>query len=93
MYYMVLSGIDITVQWNEKRPTRLPEGLDFVFTPVQQPAYKWWLNKIEELIDPLDVVTNGSQRLHGKNFYTARPGGTYILLEQPSSTGLQMMAQ
>lgn len=66
-------GIDITLQWNEKRPTRLPEGLDFVFTPVQQPAYKWWLNKIEELIDPLDVVTNGSQRLHAINrgvYYT-----------------------
>ena len=55
------------MQWYDKRPTRLPEGINFVFTPVQQPAYKWWLNKIEEMIDPLDVVVNGSQRLHGES--------------------------
>lgn len=66
--FIFLSGIDITVQWNEKRPTRLPEGLNLVFSPVQRTAYKWWLNKIDDMIDPLDVVVNASQRLHGKSF-------------------------
>ena len=69
MICCIFTGIDITVQWDKKRPTRLPEGLNFVFTPAQQQGYNWWLNKIEELIDPLDVTTNGSQLLHGKILY------------------------
>jgi hypothetical protein len=39
--------------------------MHFVFKPVEKSGYKWWMNKIEELIDPLNVVVNGSQRLHG----------------------------
>ena len=57
------------VQWFGKRPTRLPEGLNIVFSPVERPLYrkyKWWLNKIDDLVDPLNVVVNGSQRLHGR---------------------------
>lgn len=56
----------MVLQWFDKVPTRLPEGMHFVFKPVAKAGYKWWMNKIEELIDPLDVVLNGSQRLHGK---------------------------
>ncbi|KAL4235485.1 hypothetical protein ACF0H5_007120 [Mactra antiquata] len=61
------SGIDVILQWFNKVPTRLPEGIDFIFTPIQQPGYKWYMNKIEDLLDPLDVVINGSQRLHALN--------------------------
>ncbi|XP_053402120.1 uncharacterized protein LOC123550399 isoform X2 [Mercenaria mercenaria] len=61
------TGIDIVLQWFSKVPTRLPEGMHFVFTPVEKPGYKWWVNKIEDLIDPLNVVVNGSQRLHAIN--------------------------
>ena len=64
-----VSAVDVVVQWFGKRPTRLPEGLNIVFTPVERPLYrkyKWWLNKIDDLVDPLNVVVNGSQRLHGR---------------------------
>ena len=62
-------GIDVNVQWFGKVPTRLPEGLNFVFMPAPQPGLKWYLNKIGQLVDPLNVVANGSQRHHGK-FYS-----------------------
>ncbi|WAR11643.1 hypothetical protein MAR_025823 [Mya arenaria] len=61
---LVNEGIWVTVQWFGKVPTRLPEDLTFVFTPAPQTGLTWRLNKIEDMIDPLDVVTNGSQRLH-----------------------------
>lgn len=66
-YICTQSGMDATVQWFGKPPTRLPEAMDFVFMPVARQGYKWWMNKIEEMIDPLDVVMNGSQRLHAVN--------------------------
>lgn len=53
------------VQWFDKVPTRLPEDLNFVFRPSPQSGLMWYLNKIEELVDPLNVVANGSQRHHG----------------------------
>lgn len=61
------SEIDVALQWFDKVPTRLPEGMHFVFTPIVKEGYKWWMNKIDELLDPLDVVVNGSQRLHAIN--------------------------
>ncbi|XP_052819190.1 uncharacterized protein LOC128245032 [Mya arenaria] len=73
LQYNCLDGIWVTVQWFGKVPTRLPEDLTFVFTPAPQTGLTWRLNKIEDMIDPLDVVTNGSQRLHAINrgvFYT-----------------------
>lgn len=68
MQLLYSSGLDVIVQWFRKVPTRMPEGIDFVFTPVEKPGHKWWMNKIEDLIDPLNVVENGSQRLHGNTF-------------------------
>lgn len=65
-YMCSQTGLDVAVQWFNKPATRMPENIDFVFMPAK-PGYKWWMNKIEELIDPLDVVENGSQRLHGIN--------------------------
>lgn len=66
-YTCTQTDIQVTVQIFGKPPTRLPEAMDFVFMPVARQGYKWWMNKIEELIDPLDVVMNGSQRLHAVN--------------------------
>lgn len=65
--YTCVKGLDVIVQWENKVATRLPESLSFVFTPIPQAKYKWWLHKIDTLIDPLNVVVNGSQRLHAIN--------------------------
>ncbi|KAL5021154.1 hypothetical protein ScPMuIL_000309 [Solemya velum] len=57
-------GIDIDVQWFLKSPTRLPEALYFSFFPTPQESSKWFVEKMGKFIDPLDVMVNGSQRLH-----------------------------
>ncbi|KAK3603808.1 hypothetical protein CHS0354_042809 [Potamilus streckersoni] len=59
-----LPGMNIEVQWFKKAPTRLPEALFFEFSPVGKPGYRWQLQKTGSIIDPLNVVQNGSQRLH-----------------------------
>ncbi|XP_071104844.1 uncharacterized protein [Haliotis cracherodii] len=57
-------GLHIDVQWFDKTPTRLPEALFFAFQPLKQEAYSWQLHKLGHIIDPLNVVLNGSQRQH-----------------------------
>ncbi|XP_055957826.1 uncharacterized protein LOC130013170 [Patella vulgata] len=61
----VKSGVSVVVQWFDKPPTRLPEAIFFSFQPVPQSNdHHWFLHKLDQLIDPLDVVINGSQRHH-----------------------------
>ena len=59
-------GLSVTLQWFNKSPTRLPEALLFGFQPAIQDGYQWQLHKLGQLINPLNVVLNGSQRQHGK---------------------------
>ncbi|XP_052061610.1 uncharacterized protein LOC127701658 [Mytilus californianus] len=59
-----LGGVDITLQWFKKAPTRLPESIYFVFQPVQNTDMSWKLHKLGQMIDPLNVILNGSQRQH-----------------------------
>ncbi|ESO95330.1 hypothetical protein LOTGIDRAFT_160458 [Lottia gigantea] len=56
--------LSIEVQLFGKKPTRLAESLSLSFQPIRQEGSKWYLHKLGQLIDPLNVVTNGSQRLH-----------------------------
>ncbi|KAJ8302872.1 hypothetical protein KUTeg_019268, partial [Tegillarca granosa] len=58
-------NIDIALQWFSKTSTRLPESLNFVFNPTQNTdGAHWMIHKLGQWIDPLNVVLNGSQRLH-----------------------------
>ena len=52
------------MQWFDKQPTRLPEALMFTFRTDGAEQYR--LHKIDQYIDPADVITNGSQRQHGQ---------------------------
>ncbi|KAJ8311291.1 hypothetical protein KUTeg_011158 [Tegillarca granosa] len=57
--------IDVSLQWFGKTTTRLPESLNFVFNPTQNTdGAHWMIHKLGQWIDPLNVVLNGSQRLH-----------------------------
>ncbi|KAJ8311290.1 hypothetical protein KUTeg_011157 [Tegillarca granosa] len=57
--------IDVSLQWFGKTTTRLPESLNFVFIPTQNTdGAHWMIHKLGQWIDPLNVVLNGSQRLH-----------------------------
>ncbi|XP_076436514.1 uncharacterized protein LOC143276017 [Babylonia areolata] len=76
-------GLDVVVQWFNKAPTRLAEALSFGFTPVTQVSGRWTLSKLGSMVDPLNVVLNGSQYLHaidkGVNYTSQRGAGLQIL--------------
>lgn len=60
-------GIDVELQWFQKAPTRMPESIYFMFRPISNPKLSWKLHKVGQFIDPLNVILNGSQILHGEN--------------------------
>jgi len=60
-------SIDITLQWFNKTATRLPESHYFTFNPRVSSPDQWKMDKLGELVSPLEVVLNGSHNLHGIN--------------------------
>lgn len=56
------------MQWFSKGPTRLSEAVSFGITPQPRQECAWTVSKLDSLIDPTDVILNGSQYLHGKLF-------------------------
>ncbi|KAK3090828.1 hypothetical protein FSP39_014977, partial [Pinctada imbricata] len=62
------TDVAIEVQWFNKAPTRLPEAIYVVFQPMALlPDQKWTMDKLGCIVDPLNVVQNGSQRHHAIN--------------------------
>ncbi|XP_064635221.1 uncharacterized protein LOC135492603 isoform X2 [Lineus longissimus] len=57
-------GIDVTVQWFNKPATRMPEGIFLSFQPDPRDGYGWIMSKSGQMVDPTNVVLNGSQRHH-----------------------------
>ncbi|XP_074653316.1 uncharacterized protein LOC141907538 isoform X2 [Tubulanus polymorphus] len=82
------SGVDAEFQMFGKVTTRMPESIMINFQPVQQTEqpYKWMLSKIGQVIDPMNVVTNGSQRQH-----VVDDQGIFYLNEN-TRTGLQIVS-
>ena len=60
------TDVSVVLQWFRKSPTRLPEATYFVFQPSSPSSnLQWRMDKLGHMVDPLNVVQNGSQRLHG----------------------------
>ena len=57
-----LPEIHVRLAWIDKPACRLPEALWFSFAPMAGQALK--LEKLGQMISPLDVVRNGNMRLH-----------------------------
>lgn len=53
-----------TLQWYNKSACRLPEALWVSFVPAVPQPRDWFLEKLGELVSPLDVVRNGNRTLH-----------------------------
>lgn len=67
-FFFSLTEIDVELQWFKKPPTRLPEAMYYKFKPVQASSgSSWMVHKLGQWIDPLNVIKNGSQRLHGNH--------------------------
>ncbi|XP_070532504.1 uncharacterized protein [Ptychodera flava] len=75
-------GVDLTVQYFNKTSTRLPESLMYNFFPAAMSGYQWQLDKMGRAVDPMNVVLNGSQMLHG-----ITEGIRYL---QPGSHGIEI---
>ncbi|CAG5115517.1 unnamed protein product [Candidula unifasciata] len=58
-------GLDITLLMMGKVTTRLPESISFNFSPLNLYNSAWSISKMNQSIDPCDVVLNGSQYVHG----------------------------
>eukprot|EP00928_Gymnodinium_smaydae_P053189 TRINITY_DN37234_c0_g1_i1.p1 TRINITY_DN37234_c0_g1~~TRINITY_DN37234_c0_g1_i1.p1 ORF type:complete len:823 (-),score=99.61 TRINITY_DN37234_c0_g1_i1:65-2533(-) len=57
--------VDYTLQWFGKPPTRMAESLWMTFNPAGAGREGWEMDKLGRWIDPLNVVANGSQTMHG----------------------------
>lgn len=57
-------AVHVTLQWFDKRATRLPEALWLSFMPVAADPASWMLDKMGTPVSPLDVVRNGNRNLH-----------------------------
>lgn len=51
-------------QWFEKNACRLPEALWLSFCPRISDPKGWRMDKLGELISPLEVIRNGNRKLH-----------------------------
>jgi len=56
--------IQIQCTWFDKPANRMPEALWLGFNPVVSPEAQWFLDKMGEAVDPLDVVKGGNHHLH-----------------------------
>jgi len=58
--------ISMNFEVYDKTPTRLPEAHWFEFHPVTTGQGTWYVDKCGQMVDPSDVVLNGSMRIHGQ---------------------------
>ncbi|HZQ07734.1 MAG TPA: DUF5054 domain-containing protein [Anaerolineae bacterium] len=57
-------SIHFVVQWFDKRATRLPEAIWFSFCPRVKTGKGWTMDKLGQVVSPLDVVRDGNRHLH-----------------------------
>ena len=57
-------ALDLAVAWSAKPANRLPEALWCSFEPVVAEPDRWRLDKLGQLVSPLDVVRRGGRGLH-----------------------------
>src|SRR5690606_15298087 len=57
-------GIDIRLQWFDKPALRIAEAFWLSFNPASTDPLAWNLEKLGQMISPLDVVSRGGRTLH-----------------------------
>lgn len=78
-------GVDVDVQLFDKTATRLGEAIFLewsALTPEAVPGGRWFVQKINTWVDPLDVFVNGAQRQHAVS-----GGAAYFAPSAPPSSG------
>ncbi|OMF34564.1 glycoside hydrolase [Paenibacillus sp. FSL H8-0548] len=59
--------INLVLSWSNKDANRLPEASWLSFVPRLDNASRWRLDKMGQLVNPLDVVKDGNRYLHAVN--------------------------
>lgn len=75
------TALDLALSWPDKPASRLPEALWCRWNPVTKEPERWLMDKLGELVSPLDVVAHGGRRLHGVGdglTYSGPDGGFYL---------------
>jgi hypothetical protein len=79
--------LDFTVQWFDKAACRLPEAIWFSFIPRTRLSSGWKMEKLGQLISPLEVIRNGNRKLHalgsGVSYQEERTGLTIETFDAP----------
>ncbi|MDH6430603.1 hypothetical protein M2109_001876 [Paenibacillus sp. PastH-3] len=73
--------VECKLQWFDKDAYRLPEASWMSFNPIVNNANQWKLDKIGQLISPLDVVQGGNRNMHAVQqgmYYAAADGKVQI---------------
>jgi hypothetical protein len=60
-------NINYTVQWFDKKASRLPASYWFSMGFSSLHPQNWRIEKLGRMVDPLDVVSKGGRHLHGFN--------------------------
>ena len=79
-------SIQIELQWFHKSVSRLPEAIWCSFVPTVSAGGQWRLDKMNEWVDPRDVIENGNRHLHAVDrsaWY--RDDGDQLLVETPDA--------
>lgn len=59
------SRIRFVLQWFDKSACRLPEAIWFSLCPRVKTFKNWTMDKLGQVVSPLDVVRDGNRHLHG----------------------------
>ncbi|OZB92452.1 hypothetical protein CJP46_24590 [Paenibacillus sp. XY044] len=73
--------VECKLQWFDKDAYRLPEAAWMSFIPIVYNPNQWKLDKIGQLISPLDVVQGGNRNMHAVQqgmYYAATDGKVHI---------------
>lgn len=73
--------VEVKLKWFDKDAHRLPEASWFTFNPAVDNPNQWKLNKLGQLVSPLEVVKGGNRNMHAVNqglFYRGADGEVTI---------------
>jgi hypothetical protein len=59
--------LELQLKWFDKPANRMPEALWLTFNPKVPLSRRWMMDKLGQLISPLEVIRDGNRKLHAVN--------------------------
>lgn len=84
-YHFAPKAITLTLFWRQKDAIRSPEGIWLLMDLNMEDAARWRLQKLGQMVNPMQVVPGGNRRLHCvQNLHYAASDGTVDIIPQDS---------